>query len=345
MARTSGEARAERLNEMKRLYIQQPFSDSEMAKRLGVRRETVFKDRQALETDYPFVEVERGRYRIDKAKLISEIKLNVNEALALYLAAQRMARQTRTAQPHVATAVEKLAAALRQPMTQRLIRSASSVLKQTSSPERVRVLDQITIAWVEQRKAYIRYRSLSRGRLLDHALKPYLIEPSLWSESAYVIGHSDRLSAIGAFKIERIEEITVGGETFDIPSDFDEQELLKHAWGIWTVEGQPPVTVRLKFVGATAIRRLRETIWHPLEEERELPDGSWEWSAPVAEWREMLPWVRGWGADVEVIEPLEMRETLMGESKAMAERYGWHVSSAPVQEGSNTLRDFFGGGR
>lgn len=344
MARTRSESRAERLNEMKRLYIQQPFSDVEMAKRLGVARETVFKDRQALEADYPFVEAERGRYRIDKTKLISEIKLNVNEALALYLAAQRMARQTRTAQSHVATAVEKLAAVLRQPMTQRLIRSAASVLKCDPLPERAHVLDQITIAWVEQRKAYIKYRSLSRGRLLDHALKPYLIEPALWSESAYVIGYSDRLNAIGAFKIERIEEVTVSGETFEIPNEFDEQEMLKHAWGIWTVEGQPPVTVRLKFTGATAIRRLRETVWHPLEEERELPDGSWEWSAPLAEWREMLPWVRGWGADVEVIEPHEMREVLMGESKAMAERYGWYVSSAPAQEGSTTLQDFFGGG-
>lgn len=322
MAKTRGEARAERLNEMKRLYIQQAFSDVEMADRLKVARETVFKDRGALEADYPFVEVERGRYRIDKTRLISEVKVNLNEALALYLAAQRMARQTRTAQSHVASAVEKLADVLRQPMTQRLVRSAASVLKQSPSPERARVLDQIATAWVEQRKVYIKYRALSSGRVLDHALSPYLIEPSLWGEGAYVIGHSDRLGRVGPFKVERIEEAFISGETFTIPEAFDEQALLKHAWGIWTAEGRPPDTVRLRFTGATAIRRLRETIWHPLEQERELPDGSWEWSAPVAEWREMLPWVRGWGADVEVMGPEELRNDVIEHLRGSNRTYG-----------------------
>jgi len=76
-----------------------------------------------------------------------------------------------------------------------------------------------------------------------------------------------------------------------------------------------------------------------------LDDSSWEWSAPVAEWHEMLPWVRGWGSDCLVLAPETMRETLMGETKAMAERYGWHVSSTAANDGeaSTTLNDFFGG--
>jgi hypothetical protein len=56
----------------------------------------------------------------------------------------------------------------------------------------------------------------------------------------------------------------------------------------------------------------------------------------------MLPWIRGWGADCEVLEPQELREMLMGEAKAMAELYGWHVSSAAGAK-SSTLDDFFGG--
>ncbi|MGB9632262.1 MAG: WYL domain-containing protein, partial [Chloroflexaceae bacterium] len=58
--------------------------------------------------------------------------------------------------------------------------------------------------------------------------------------------------------------------------------------------------------------------------------------------REMLPWIRGWGADVEVLAPKELREALMGEAKALAELYGWHVSSSPTGK-SSTLDDFFGG--
>ena len=45
------------------------------------------------------------------------------------------------------------------------------------------------------------------------------------------------------------------------------------------------------------------------------------WSADVAEWREMLPWVRGWGADVEVLEPKELRNALTREAQELAELY------------------------
>jgi CRISPR-associated endonuclease/helicase Cas3 len=60
----------------------------------------------------------------------------------------------------------------------------------------------------------------------------------------------------------------------------------------------------------------------------------------VAEPQEMLPWIRGWGADVEVLEPEELRETLMGEAKVMAELYGWRVGRDVASH--SVLDDFFG---
>ncbi len=36
----------------------------------------------------------------------------------------------------------------------------------------------------------------------------------------------------------------------------------------------------------------------------------------------MLPWIRGWGADVEVIEPTELRDEMIREAKRLAKRYG-----------------------
>jgi len=51
--------------------------------------------------------------------------------------------------------------------------------------------------------------------------------------------------------------------------------------------------------------------------------------------------VRQWGADCEALAPKELREELMGEAKALAERYGWFVSSQPSGK-SSTLDDFFG---
>lgn len=315
----SGLTRAERLEEMKRLYIQRAYSDIEMAKRLEVSRETVFRDRVELTTQYPIEKDEEGRYHIPRSKLISEIKVNLHEALALYLAARKASRQTRFHHPHAANAVEKLAATLRQPMTEKLLKAADKVLSHGKDPERIKIIEILAQGWVEQKKVRIRYQRLESRDFVNHVIRPYLIEPSIWSDSVYVIAYSEVTEKIIPFKIDRIESAFLSGEPFEIPADFDDEQLLKHAWGIW-VGDQEPVTVKLRF-SPTVRKRVKESIWHPLEKVEDTEDGGCLWSADVAEWREMLPWVRGWGADCEVVEPEGLREELMREAKRLARVY------------------------
>lgn len=343
---SKGQDRAARLNEMKRLYVQQSFSDIEMGKRLGVDRTTVFKDRSALEGEYPFIEAEPGRWKIDRSRLLSDIRLSIDEALPLYLAARRTSRQTHNAQKHVASSLEKLAACLHQPMTERLVRAANAVLEQGQQPERMSIIESITRAWVEQRKARITYRALRARRPLIHTISPYLIEPSLWGDSAYVIAHSEVMNDIVPFKFERIEDVVLTGETFVVPDTFDEQAMLRYAWGIWLGEAEP-VTVRLRFVPGDSTRRVQETVWHPSQEIALLDDGGCEWKASVAEWQEMVPWVRGWGAACEVIEPKEMRIELMREARRLASLYGVVTASSESLDeddfDNRRLRELTGG--
>ncbi len=119
-----GLTKAERLQQMIWLYLQRGYTDIEMAERLGVDRTTVYRDRLELETEHIFIHEIDGRYRLDRMQYMPNIKVNLHEALALYLAARRASRQTRIAQPHTASALEKLAVALKQPMTERLTHSA-----------------------------------------------------------------------------------------------------------------------------------------------------------------------------------------------------------------------------
>lgn len=315
----SGMTKAERLDEMKRLYIQRAYSDIEMADRLNADRTTIYRDRVELTREYPIEQDDQGRWHIPKTKLISEIKLNLHEALTLYLAGRKTSRQTRFHQPHIVNAVEKLAATLRQPMTERLLKSAERLSAQEKNPEKVKIIETITQAWVEQRKARIEYQALGSDRLTRHDISPYIIEPSIWSDSVYVIAKSDFNDQIFAFKMDRILSAFLSGETYEIPESFNDEQLLKHAWGIW-VGGKDPVTVKLRFSPAVT-RRVKESIWHPLEKVSDTEDGGCIWSVDIAEWREMIPWVRGWGADCEALEPKELREVLVREVKMMAKIY------------------------
>jgi len=316
-----GMSRAERLQEMIWLYLQRAYSDIEMAERLEVDRTTVYRDRMDLSLEHLFVQDDQGRYRLDRMQYMPNIKLNLHEALALYLAARRASRQTRIAQLHVAGALEKLALALKQPMTERLVKAADAILEQSAQPERVKVLETVTRAWVEHRKVKITHRALKAWQSRNYLVCPYLIEPSLWSDGAYLIGHSDVHKGLATFKIERIEQAELSIQTFSIPEEFDQEELLRYAWGIWYEEGGP-ITVKLRFFPGEASRRLKESIWHPTQKISDSEDGGCIWEAQVAEWQEMVPWIRGWGADCEVVEPRELREALEKEARRLARLYG-----------------------
>lgn len=315
-----GITKAERLRDLEWLYSQRAYTDRELAERLGVNRTTIFRDRLALESEIPFEQPEQGRWRIDRGRYLTALRVDLHEALALYLAARRAQRQTLVAQPHLGSALEKLATVLRQPMTDRLVRAAGALLEQRRQDAQLEILEQVTLAWARQVKIRLRYRSLRAEQAANHLVSPYLIEPATWNEGIYLIGHSDLHGELTTFRIERIEQAELTGERYTIPEGFDHQALFRHAWGIWFTD-QQPVEVRLRFLPGEATRRVKEIVWHATQQIEDLPDGGCLWTAQVAEWREMAQWVRGWGAGVEVLAPEEMREALKEEARRLREVY------------------------
>lgn len=314
--------RNELIHELERLYADRYYSDRELAERMGVDRTTIYRTRVFMERELgiPFLCEEPGRYRIDRQKQLGSIRLTQMEALALYLGGRRLQQQTRIAHLPTAAALEKLAKVLRRPMMENLVRAAQEVLDQESDPQQAYNLEQIVEGWITGRKVRVRYRKPQAEEARVHLMSPYQLEPSVWGDSVYLIGHSDHYDAVITLKLNRIERATVTTDPFSIPPEFDSHAMLSHAWGIWHADGQPQ-TVRLRFAPRVAAR-VRETVWHPSQSIRELAGGGCEWEAQITEWREMEPWVRGWGADVEVLTPRALRESVIAAVRVAAEQYG-----------------------
>jgi CRISPR-associated endonuclease/helicase Cas3 len=330
-----GMTKAERLREMERLYCERGFTDSEMSEFLDVDRTTIYRDRKAL-SDQLGIEIEKdheGRYRIDRSQYLSTIRVNLQEALSLYLAARCASQQTKAGQRAAAGSLGKLALTLKQPMTQRLVKAANSILQRNADPLLDKVFEAAAQAWTEQRLLRIRYQGLEGKAPYPDTLAIYLIEPSPWSDSVYLIGHSDKLGKVVPYRLDRVEHVFVSGESYTLPADFNEDELLRYAWGIWRSDKEPE-TVQLRFKAGRAAKRLRESVWHPLEDVTQGENGDVIWSAPIAEPREMLPWIRGWGADVEVLGPAGLRELLIKELKRLEKMYG-------VSNSNQTQTNFF----
>lgn len=329
-----GLRRAERLRELEKRYLYAAYTDEEMAELVGVSsRATVFKDRRLLsEEGVPFIEVERGRWTIDRSKYLSHLRVNLHEAAALYLMARRAARQTRRPNPHVLSVLRSLALVLHQPLMDRLLTSTTFIPRADEPDEATAVMEKVVSCWVERRKIRIRYRGLNARKSTVHLVSPYLLEPSLWAEAAYLVGYSETMQKIVPFKLNRIEKAADTTQPIIPPEEFDEATFVRDVWGIWAGE-QAPITVKLCFRGETTVRRILEDVWHPNQQAPQLLDnGDCIWIADVAEWREMLPWIRGWGSAVEVLEPVALRREIEREALRLAALYGLPPQVVSAQE-------------
>lgn len=315
-----GMTKNERLERMKWLYFQRAYSDEEMARVLEVNRSTVYRDRLDLEIEYMMIEVLPGHFKLDPRQNLATLKPSLEEALVLYLAGRRFSQRTQIAFQHTASGLAKLASAMRNPMAEKLVKSASELLSRSEDAARGQILSTLAEAWVQRLRLRLHYQGLGGTRTREYLVSPYLIEPSPWGDGIYLIGPCDPLKKIATFKVERIQAAYITTEGFKTPETIDERELLQHAWGIWH-EDRQPVTVRLRFAPGRAAKRLQESRWHPSEKVTVQDDGGCEWEAQVSEWQEMLPWVRGWGADVEVLEPEGLKQALYEEAKRLAQLY------------------------
>jgi predicted DNA-binding transcriptional regulator YafY len=96
------------------------------------------------------------------------------------------------------------------------------------------------------------------------------------------------------------------------------EPLIQSSFGIF--QGGDPIPVILQFKPFRA-QWIREQVWHPAQKMEELPDGGLRMILPVSDFREVKLRVLQFGADVEVIEPEELRKEIREEIRRMAKIY------------------------
>ncbi|MCA9963687.1 MAG: WYL domain-containing protein [Anaerolineales bacterium] len=328
-----------RLSERK--WLERAWSDQELADELGIVRQTVHRNRMLLmeleEDETIFIEVEHGRYKLDPKKYLPNLKLNRATATIAYTLAKRLARQLPEPDSHTLSLLKDLAFVLHQPLMDRLLRTTQVLSLAGERKDKTAVFEKIVDCWLNEYVVSIKYRSPQAKQPIIHRVHPYLIEPSPWNESLYLIGKSEKMGKITAFKLSRIEAAADTTQPVEYPEDFNEEELLQLAWGIW--QGESAETVKLRFKYGMATHRLQETKWHPTEKVEPCSNGDLIWSAEIADWQEMLPWIRGWGADCEVLEPVTLRRSLEREVMQMAKTYQIQLHKPDANEDEGDYDD------
>ena len=325
--------KADRLYLLKKMF-EQPgtkLRTSEIARRLGVSEDSAKRYIDELSADGTLPLRKDGqRWMLAEDTHIEQlqVRLDYPEGTALYVAGRLLSSIHDERNMPVITSLAKLTDAmpkLLRPHLSALIAMAEQ--RQQNSEDRSPVFEALAIGWLRQRKIRLHYAPLHNNkRPFDCMFSPYLLEPSGIGHTIYAIGHSDPPGKLRTYKLERIEFAKVTDEAFTIPADFNGPDLLARAWGIMYGD-EEPVTVRLRF-SHFATRRLKETLWHPSQKIKDTPEGS-EWTATIGDMIEIENWIRGWGADCEVLEPLALREKIIDHVRRQALIYG--ISSTSVQ--------------
>ena len=318
--------KANRLLQIEALLLANPggLTPAEIARRLQVNRSTISRYIADLSGSVYLDDLDGGKWKIDREGYLVNVHLNLHEALSIHLAARLLATRMDRQNPHAAAALRKLGVSLERlaPRISSHLLEAANVMDDAArrhDPRYLQVLEKLTLAWAETRKVRVWHRREPAATVYVYTFAPYFIEPYAIGQTTHVIGWREPPDAMRTFKIERIERIELLDESYAIPADFSPRQLLSDAWGVWYTEAEPQ-EVLLRFSRRVA-NRVKETRWHQSEQLAEEQDGCLLWRAWVAEPQEMLPWIRGWGADCEVLEPVVLREALIRETHRLAQVY------------------------
>ncbi len=314
-----GETRAERLKEIEhKLYrASDGIKASELAEEFDVSKRTIYRDLDSLSCMGVPIWDDKGVYYLDRERYVSQVKLNPNEAMALYIAARLLSKHSDKHNPHVVTALHKLAEASPDDVIKAHISKTADLVKgRRPNPEYVEALENITRAWADKRRLIIRYTS-SDAEETVRKIDPYFIEPSSIGYSCYVIAYDHLRKAVRTFKIERIKKTTLLDETYEINPDFDPYCNLQTSWGVtWGKEEE----VKLKF-SPRVYNRVCESEWHSSQVIEDSEDGGCIMTIRAGGIFEMLPWIRSWGGEVEVLSPEYLRRTMVEETEKLMNIY------------------------
>ena len=169
-------------------------------------------------------------------------------------------------------------------------------------------LKPIIDAMKENRVLSMTYQSYWNDEENDFKVQPYCVK--IFKQRWYLVAKPD-FEAVKPyiFSLDRIQKLHTTDETFKMPKDWSAEDYFKDSYGIIVDTKVKPHVVKLK-VNAGQANYIRDLRLHESQEEIECND---EYSIfryrlrPQYDFIQELLWN---GGDIEVLEPLELREEM-----------------------------------
>ncbi len=283
----------------------------ELAEECGVTRRTVYRDLDAIpDAGYPLVsDPEPGGqtlYRFMTGfKKLPPITFSLEELMTLYLCRGQLGFLRGTPfQDDLDDIFGRIHSSLPPRSVAHLERIA-----ETASPKfqgerdyaaKKDLLKELRRALLYQYRLDLSYTP-ARRTTETYRFDPYTL---LFYEGAlYLGGYAHNRNALRLFLIDRIEQITVLSERFEVPEDFSAGDLTGSAFGLIDENQQ---TIKVRF-GEEIGHLIRERVWHPSQIVVEEDGGSLTVTFEASGEKEILAWLFSYLPYVEVLEPESLR--------------------------------------
>lgn len=186
-------------------------------------------------------------------------------------------------------------------------------------PSSERFLTDIISAMRDFRVISLCYQNFRHPEPFCFNVRPYCVK--YFKQRWYLLGDSDL--GLRIYSLDRFVDMEELEEHFEIPKGFDAEEYFGNYFGV--IIGEEPEDVKIRVV-PDQVKYFRTLPLHGSQRETVQEDGSSVFSYHIAPTFDFVQEILSHGADVEVLEPIELRERIADNVAEMASRYGLPVS-------------------
>lgn len=305
------------------------ITQSELSKQLNVHRATISRDYIDLSIKGALQEGDDGSIQFNDNYFLEDIQFSLSEGFSLYTSAALMVDRSDFVHPDLVSSLRKLSLTLEksQPHLYSLFKDIANSNKYEKYEDLyTENLDKIISAWANGRQIRIKYNSRQNKKIEIDVIGILDFSPYPDGHGNHLIGLNIKTDKTKPYRFKRIEHIEILKESFD---SSNREELLKefdNSWKIWISDSEPKNVV-LHFKREVS-KRVLETRWHKKQITEPQVDGSLLWKCYISEPKEMEYWILGWGSNVKVLEPEQLKKSIKTEIKKLLVNYGLVAENA-----------------
>lgn len=177
------------------------------------------------------------------------------------------------------------------------------------------LLRQLRTALLLQLTVELTYKKPDANKAAIYRVDPYTLV--LYELGLYVAGYSHRSRAERLFAVDRIKQIKLTEDRFEISTSYSSTERYANQFGL--IE-ESPQEVRVWF-GQDVAQLISERRWHPTQRIRKLKNGSVEVSFHAGGLDEIAWWILSWGKEAKVLSPPKLVKIVTNQLSQSLKRY------------------------